>query len=185
MRQQKSKLICKCRTKGGVLTLRQAGNSKTKSALYVQHYDPTKKAGKRPCYISKQDIALIRLNDKRYSREYKSVVNRYYEILDDNSSPKDNTELDLIEDYAYRLLCDMGWPRKVVHPYRKFLADITETSVLNLVRDHNKILGVKITREQAIKMLRSTQPRFKLKEEEKEWWEKIAESGRKLLSNSE
>jgi hypothetical protein len=179
MRQQKSKLICKCGTKGGVLTRRQAGNSKTKSALYIQHYDPTKKAGKRQCYISEQNTALIRLNDRRYSREYKSLVNRYYEILSDNSSPKDNIILDLIAHDAYRLLCDMGWPHKVVHPYRKFLADITEISVLNLVRDHKK-LKIKITREQAFKKLRSPQPRFKLREGEKEWWEKIGESGRKL-----
>jgi hypothetical protein len=180
MRQQKSKLICKCRTRGGVLTRRQAGNSKTKSALYVQHYDPTKKAGKRPCYISKQNIALIRLNDRRYSREYKSLVNRYYEILSDNSSPKDNTMLDLIMDDACRLLCDMGWPDKVVDLYHKFSADIIEIMVLNLVRGHDKILGIKITREQAFKKLRFPQPRFKLREGEKEWWEKIAESGRKL-----
>jgi hypothetical protein len=179
MRQQKSKLICKCRTKGGVLTRRQVGNSKTKSALYIQHYDPTKKAGKRQCYISKQNIVLIRLNDRRYSREYKLLVNQYYEIVSDNNSPKDNTMLDLIAHNAYRLLCDMGWPHKVVHPYRKFLADITEISVLNLVRDHNK-LGIKITHEQAFKKLRHTQPRFKLREEDKEWWKKIAESGRKL-----
>jgi hypothetical protein len=178
MRQQKSKLICKCGIMGGVLTRRQAGNSNTKSALYIQHYDPTKKAGKRQCYISKQNIALIRLNDRRYSREYKSLVNRY-EIVSDNSSPKDNMTLDLIAHDAYRLLYDMRWPHKVVHPYRKFLADITEISVLNLVRDCNK-LGIKITREQAFKKLRPAQTRFKLKEGEKEWWEKIAESGRKL-----
>jgi hypothetical protein len=184
MRQQKSKLICKCKTKGGVLAQRKAGNSKTKNALYVQHYDPTKKAGKRPCYISEQNIALIRLNDRRYLREYKSLVNQYYDILADNSSPKDKMMLDLIAEDAYRLLCDMGWPHKVVDPYRKFLADITEIMILNSVRDHNKV-GIKITRERAIKKLRVTKPRFKLKEEDKEWWGKIAESGRKLLSNSD
>jgi hypothetical protein len=145
MTQQKSKLICLCGTEGGVLTRRRAGNSKKKKSLYNQHYDPTKKAGKRPCYISKQNLALIRLNDERYSREYEPLVKCYYEILRDYSSPRDNAVVDLLEHRACRLLCDMGWPDKVVKGLDKFRADARELYVMEIVQRYE------ISRERVFK----------------------------------
>jgi hypothetical protein len=151
MTQQKSKLICRCEMEGGVLTRRRAGNSKKKKSLYNQHYDSTKKARKRPCYISKQNVALIRLNDERYSTEYEPLVKRYYEILTDNSSSRDNAVVDRLERCAYKLLCDMGWPDQVVKALDKFRADTRELYVMEKVQHYKDRLGFEISREQVFK----------------------------------
>lgn len=153
MTQQKSKLICRCGTEGGVLRRKRAGNSKKKTSVYNQHYDPTKRAGKTSCYISKQNIALIGLNDERYSIEYRPLVKRYCEIHSgDYYSRPDITVVDLLERDACRLLCDMGWPDKVVKALDKFRADAREAYVMGKLPGLRYRLGFDISREEAFKM---------------------------------
>ncbi len=152
MTQQKSKLICLCGTEGGVLTRRQAGNSKKKTSVYNQHYDSNKKARKRPCYISKQNIALIGLNDERYSSEYAPLVKRYCKIRSDYTSPYDIALLDLLERDACRLLYDMGWPDKVVKALDKFRADAREIYVIEKRQELRDRLGFDVSREKVFRM---------------------------------
>jgi hypothetical protein len=183
MRQQKSKLICKCGTKGGVLTFRRAGNSKKKNSLYIQHYDPTKKSGKRTCYISKKNITLIELNDKRYHRQYKPLTQKYTEMLNDDSAKSINEMDHLLGLPATLLLEDMRWPDRVVPLEDKFFADVVEFRMQDFIRRYQDEVGIKLTRERAYKMgFRKT--RFKMTQDEKEWWKEVAKSRGKILQGS-
>lgn len=184
MRQQKNKLICKCGTKGGVLTLRQAGNSKTKSSLYIQHHDPTKKAGKRPCYISRQNVSLIRLADRRYKREYIPLIKYFFNSRQNQLLSRDQL-LSIIER-CEQLLIEMGWPNRVLRAYEKFGADVDEIHVLDTVKRYKNELGKEVTRELVFKKhFKRKRVRFKLEKEEKKRWEKVAESGRELLRSDQ
>jgi hypothetical protein len=137
MIKRNSKIICpKCRKKGGTLTTRLTGHSKKSRSVYVQHYDPKKKTGKRPCYISRHGIAHIRLTDQRYESKYKPLI-RYWRIAArDHLLTKE--QLDQLIDQAAGLLIDMGWPDHSLSATDKAFADIDEILVEELALQYEQ-----------------------------------------------
>src|SRR5918995_1826328 len=142
MIKRRSKIICpKCRKKGGTLTTRLTGHSKKSLSVYMQHYDPQRKAGKRPCYISRHGIAHIRLTDKRYKSEYKPLIKYWRIAARDHLLTK--KQLHQLSDRAVHLLIDMGWPDHSLAAADKVFADIDEILVEELALQYEQ-KGIKI-----------------------------------------
>jgi hypothetical protein len=142
MIKRRSKIICpKCRKKGGTLTTRLTGHSKKSLSVYMQHYDPQRKAGKRPCYISRHGISHIRLTDKRFDSEYKPLIKYYRIAARDHLLTKKQSEQ--LSNLAAHLLIDMGWPDYSLAARDKFFADISEILVDELALQY-KQEGIKI-----------------------------------------
>jgi hypothetical protein len=113
--------------RGGTITLRLTGHSKKSLSLYIQHYDSERKAGKRPCYISRHGIAHIHLTDKRYKSEYKPLI-KYWRIAARDHLLTDK-QLSQLKVKAMQLLTDIGWPNHSLAAGDKFFADIQEVLV--------------------------------------------------------
>jgi hypothetical protein len=143
MARRRSKITCpQCRKKGGTLTTRLTGHSKKSLSVYIQHYDPLRKAAKSPCYISRHGIAHIGLTDKRYEYEYKPLV-KYWRIAAGDHLLNEE-QSDKLLDQAVRLLIDMGWPDHSLDAYDKFFADLYEILVEEFALQY-KQKGIKIT----------------------------------------
>jgi hypothetical protein len=137
MARHGSKIICpKCRKKGGTLTTRLTGHSKKSLSVYMQHYDPLRKAGKSPCYISRHGIAHIDLMDKRYESEYKPLVQYWRTAVEEHLLTKE--QLKQLSSRAVHLLIDMGWPDHSLAAADKFRADIVEISVEKLALEYQQ-----------------------------------------------
>ena len=131
MSKHTSKIICpKCKRKGGTLTTRLTGHSKKSLSVYVQHYDPQRRAGKSPCYISRHGIAHIRLTDKRFDSEYKPLIMYYRMAARDHLLTK--KQLEQLLNQTAHLLLDIGWPDHSLAAKDKVFADIHEILVEEL-----------------------------------------------------
>jgi hypothetical protein len=161
-----------------VLTIRKTGHSKKPSSLYNQHYDPSKKAGKRQCYISRQNIALLELSDRRYKKLYKPIIKTIVNMSKEETPPVDQG-VELIAK-AESLLREMGWPDSVVPVMEKVRADLTEINVIEVVKRYREERGKIKTREEVYKR-HFKKASHKMSDEEKKNWEKVAKEGRDTL----
>lgn len=146
--------------------------------MYIQHYDPTKKAGKSQCYIGSQNLALVGLSDKRYQTMYKPFIKRLVEFIEDNSLS--GPELRKLEVAAACMLIEFGWPDKVsAYVIDKLEADIKEIHVSHLIERYKKEQGKKVTREQVYNYAFKKRDRFKMDDRERKGWNEVSLQGRR------
>jgi hypothetical protein len=130
MARKSSRLRClKCtgftKRPGGTLTRHRAGNGDGNEYFYMMHYDRTKKAKKRSCYLGYSGLNYVIIDDEKYH----SIYMRWAEamIIADKKGSLDEDKRQEIWYVLWNLLIDMGWPKKFI--FHKLAADLMNIQI--------------------------------------------------------
>jgi hypothetical protein len=77
---------------------------------FFGHYDSTRKSKKKWCSIRKVDVTGVKINDKRYFSDYKSLIRKLTEALQQS----DHKQVTGLYKSAVNLLKDVGWPSRFI-----------------------------------------------------------------------
>lgn len=136
------KLKCPiCYGRGRNLNLRKAGRGENNRYFYFMHYDPSKKSGKRSCYLPFHKLAEIVIYDER-EVIYTRVVSKLAKMAFDKTIQND--QINAIKQRLFLLLIEMGWPRRFV--YEKFCASLFHT-YQHLIYQDNQKRGILLDKE--------------------------------------
>jgi hypothetical protein len=77
---------------------------------FFGHYDSTKKSKKRWCSIRKIDLTATQINDKRYFSDYKSLIPKLADALQQS----DHRQVSDLCNSAIKILKELDWPSRFI-----------------------------------------------------------------------
>jgi hypothetical protein len=77
---------------------------------FFGHYDSTTKSKKKWCSIKKVQLTEVKIDDKRYFSEYKSLVTKIADALQQS----DQLQVNSLCKSAIKILKELGWPSRFI-----------------------------------------------------------------------